>query len=66
MKNISIIIPALNEEKGLGMVIDQIPKDELQKFGYAIEVIVVDNNSQDKTAEIARKRNARVVLEEMT
>jgi glycosyltransferase involved in cell wall biosynthesis len=60
MKSISVIIPARNEEDTLGFVLtdlyDAIP--ELQ--GYDVEVIVVDDHSTDKTAEIAKSFGARV------
>lgn len=54
---VSIIIPTLNEEQSIGKVIDEIP-DTFEK-----EVIVVDSNSTDRTAEIARKKGAKVVNE---
>ena len=54
---ISVIIPALNEENAIGLVIRDIPKD------VADEVIVVDNGSTDNTAMVAEKAGARVVRE---
>ncbi len=63
MKKITIIIPCYNEEKGIGKVIDDIPKRELKKLGYETEVLVIDNNSSDKTAEIAKRKGARVINE---
>jgi glycosyltransferase involved in cell wall biosynthesis len=47
---ISIIIPALNEEKALGTTLKQI-KDNLTEVEY--EIIVVDGGSKDGTKEIA-------------
>ncbi len=41
---VSIVIPCYNEEKGIKKTIENIPKE-----GY--EIIVVDNNSTDKTAK---------------
>ncbi len=52
---LAVIIPALNEEQSIGRVIDAIPQ------GLALEVIVVDNGSTDRTADIAAARGARVV-----
>jgi dolichol-phosphate hexosyltransferase len=63
MKKITILIPCYNEEKGIENVIKSIPTDVLVKMDYQIEVIVIDNNSSDKTAEIARKNNATVIFE---
>lgn len=64
MKSITVVLPALNEEKAIGKVIDEIPKEKLEKEGYEVEVLVVDNNSTDNTSTIAIERGAKVVLEE--
>ena len=50
MKKISIIIPCFNEQKGIGKVIAGVPKDKLRKLGYKFEIIVIDNNSKDRTS----------------
>jgi glycosyltransferase involved in cell wall biosynthesis len=55
----SIIIPALNEEKYIGKCVRSVKRQLLK----GDEIIVVDNGSQDKTAEIARKYGASVVNE---
>ena len=60
---VSIILPALNEELTIGRVIDEIPKEALQKLGYRVEVVVVDNNSNDGTARVAKERGAKVIVE---
>lgn len=59
---VSIIIPTLNEEKGIAGSISAIPRDEISR-SYSLEIIVVDGLSEDRTAEIARSLGARVVLE---
>lgn len=59
MIKLSIIIPCYNEEKSIGTVLESI--ESIPKGIY--EVIVVDNNSTDKTSEIARKCGAKVVFE---
>jgi glycosyltransferase involved in cell wall biosynthesis len=46
-----IVIPAYNEEKTLGKVID-----DLRKEGYK-NIIVVDDGSKDKTYDVASKKN---------
>ncbi len=55
-KKISVVIPCYNEEEGLARVIPSLPKS-------VDEIIVADNNSTDRTAEVARKLGARVVFE---
>lgn len=45
-------------------VLKQLPLKKLKSYGYEPEVIVIDNNSTDKTAEIARKHGAKVIHEE--
>ncbi len=56
----SIVIPAYDEEQYLPHCLDAIDRAAAQ-LGEAVEVIVVDNESRDRTAEIARERGARVV-----
>jgi len=60
---ITILIPCHNEEKGIGSVIDGIPLRLLRRLRYKTEVIVINNNSTDRTAHIAEKRKATVLLE---
>lgn len=60
---ISIIIPCYNEEEGIAYVLKHLPQKMLNEFGFDLEVIVVDNNSQDKTAEVAKKGGAKVIHE---
>ena len=55
-KKISVVIPCFNEEEGIARVIPSLPAS-------VDEVIVVDNNSTDRTQEVARKLGARVVFE---
>lgn len=63
MKRVVVLIPCYNEEDGIGKVLDSIPKRVLKRMGYACEALVIDNNSKDKTAEIARSKGATVVVE---
>ena len=57
MPIIKVIIPAFNEEKGIGEVLREIPK------GCANEVIVVNNASTDNTEKIALELGATVLHE---
>jgi glycosyltransferase involved in cell wall biosynthesis len=62
---ISIVIPAFNEERLLGASLAQInlAANAFKKIGWETELIVCDNNSTDRTAEIARAAGATVVFE---
>lgn len=57
---ISVVIPAYNEEKYLPACLNAFKNQTFKDF----ELIVVDNNSTDKTAQIAKSFGARVVKEE--
>jgi glycosyltransferase involved in cell wall biosynthesis len=54
---ISVIIPAFNEEQSIGLVLDVLPQNQIH------EIIVVDNNSTDNTAQCASEKGARVITE---
>jgi len=57
---VSIVIPALNEEEGIGLVLDTVKK-VMDRTKIKYEVIVVNDGSVDKTAEIAKKKGALVI-----
>ncbi len=63
LTEVSIILPALNEEETIGKVIGEVPKRELEKKGYKVEILVVNNNSADRTEGIAKEKGAKVILE---
>jgi glycosyltransferase involved in cell wall biosynthesis len=55
-KKITVVIPTLNEAKGIRATIEVIPK-------FVDEIIVVDGGSKDETQKIARECGAKVVEE---
>lgn len=57
-QNLTVILPAYNEEVSIGSIV------LLTKL-YADSVIVVDDGSSDRTAEIARKAGAEVIIHEI-
>jgi glycosyltransferase involved in cell wall biosynthesis len=57
MNSVAVVIPALNEEEPIADVVR-----EVIATGIPREVIVVDNESTDRTAERARAAGARVVI----
>jgi glycosyltransferase involved in cell wall biosynthesis len=62
----SVVVPARNEEALLPRLLDTVEVARLRYAGgpSAIEVIVADNVSTDRTAELARAHGARVVTVE--
>lgn len=63
MPDYALIIPAFNEEKLLGQTI-KTAREAMRSIELEGELIVVDNNSTDRTAEVAREAGAdRVVFE---
>ncbi len=59
---ISVVIPCLNEEEAVGAVVDQA-WEGIEASGRSGEVIVVDNGSTDRSAELAAAHGAQVVEE---
>lgn len=57
------MIPALNEERSIGKVIDDIPRKELMNRGFEVRVVVVDGQSTDRTLAIAREKGAYVLVQ---
>jgi glycosyltransferase involved in cell wall biosynthesis len=52
---IDVVIPALNEEGSIGLVLAGLPRPPVRR------VVVADNGSRDKTAEVARAGGAEVI-----
>ena len=52
MKLLSVVIPAYNEERFIGTLIEKITAVDLAPLGYAMELIVVDDKSKDRTADL--------------
>ena len=57
-QSITVIIPCLNEEQGIGKVLQAMPP-------FVDEIIVVDNGSTDRTAAVAASLGAKVITEEL-
>jgi glycosyltransferase involved in cell wall biosynthesis len=51
--SVLVMVPTLNEQKGIGRVLEDVPKD--------IDVLVVDGGSTDETVEVARQYRGRVI-----
>ena len=59
MKILVVIIPAYNEEEGIGQVLDRMPKqvDGIDR----LKVVVINDGSTDHTAAVAREKGAEVI-----
>ena len=60
---LSVVIPCLNEEENITEVRRRCARDVLLREGISGEVIVADNASEDRSAELAAAAGARVVHE---
>lgn len=57
-KKVLIIMPAYNEEKNIGVFLDELEKPEISGFA---DILVMNDASKDNTEEIVRSRNHAVV-----
>jgi len=57
-KTVSVVLPAFNEEQYIRAAVE-----DFARTGVVDEIVVVDNNSRDRTADEARATTARVVQE---
>ena len=57
-QSIAVIIPCLNEEQGVEKILRAMPD-------FVDEIIVVDNNSTDRTSEVAAALGAKVIREDV-
>jgi glycosyltransferase involved in cell wall biosynthesis len=55
--DVSVIIPSRNEEKNIGRIIESLKSQDYP----SVEIIVVDDSSEDRTAELAELSSAKVV-----
>ena len=58
---ISVGLPALNEEKTIGLVIRRIKEPLMDKVPLIDQIVVIDSDSTDRTAEIARDMGVPVM-----
>jgi dolichol-phosphate mannosyltransferase len=61
---VALLIPCFNEAESIESVISSVPHNQIAKLGGSTEIIVIDNNSTDNTAEIALRSGAKVIFEE--
>lgn len=62
LAGVSVVIPAYNEENGIGLTVRSI-RDVFQRAGFGVyEIVVVDDGSSDMTAHRAQEAGARVLM----
>lgn len=60
---LSILLPALNEERGVVEVMNRIPRTTLTKSGFHSSVYLLDGGSTDRTRHVAAELGAKVVVQ---
>src|ERR687890_2221417 len=60
LRLVSVIIPARNEARGIAAVIRSVQAQRIS--GWSLEVVVVDDGSEDDTAAVAQHAGARVLV----
>jgi dolichol-phosphate mannosyltransferase len=55
MNTLSVVIPAYNEERFIGALLEKVKAVDLAPLGYGLELIVVDDCSKDQTAAIVER-----------
>lgn len=58
MKRILMIIPAYNEEESIGQLLDNMTQQHIQE---QVDVLIINDGSKDKTAEIVREKGYKVI-----
>ncbi|HVL87018.1 MAG TPA: glycosyltransferase family 2 protein [Candidatus Thermoplasmatota archaeon] len=61
---VTIVVPAKNEERTIGRTIQGLPRATLSALGFETEVVVLDGQSRDRTAQIAHDWGATVLQDE--
>ena len=56
-----VILPAFNEERVIGRVLDSLKKQLKQLKHLKTKIVVIDDGSRDNTAEIARQKQILVL-----
>lgn len=63
-KNVSVVIPAYNEENGIGTILDSV-RNVLEAHNFMYELLVVNDGSTDRTGEVALAKGAKVITNNM-
>lgn len=61
MKEVVILLPAKNEEKGLSEVIERVPIAEIEQLGFSPRIVVIDGFSTDTTCKVAESKGVELI-----
>jgi glucosyl-3-phosphoglycerate synthase len=61
-RTVSVVLPALNEERTVGAIVEEIRRELVERQPLVDELVVVDSGSTDRTVAVAAKAGARVAL----
>jgi len=62
---VSLVIPTLNEEKNLPLVLKEIKRFFKQRKDLSYEIIVVDGYSKDKTVKVAKRFGCKILYDNL-
>lgn len=62
MKILFIQIPCLNEQSSIAKVLKSIPKNQLLGLGLKVKILIIDDGSKDKSAQIAKSNGADYII----
>ena len=60
---ISVLLPTINEEQGIGLTLDSINYQYFKEHNWDIEIVIIDAGSKDNTQEIAKAKGAEIIEE---
>ena len=63
VKRLLILLPVLNEAKGLDVILKTIPYEALEKKGWDAEVLIVDGKSTDASRQIGIDAGCNVIVQ---
>ncbi|MDV7999769.1 glucosyl-3-phosphoglycerate synthase [Rhodococcus sp. IEGM 1408] len=62
-RRVSVVLPARNEESTVGVIVEALRAELVDRFPLIDELVVIDSHSTDATADVARAAGARVVAQ---
>ena len=63
MKRLVVMLPTLDEEEGLLLILPKIPFQKLKKLGWETQVWMIDGGSLDRSIEIAKQYHCHIIIQ---